>query len=88
MINAIEWFKEKGFTFDDKITIKDVLYLQTDAKYDGIEVATDLYQAACALMRNQKDANCWHNLQNAAARWNAANQAANNDRIQNITKGR
>jgi len=31
MINAIEWFKEKGFTFDDKITIMDVIDLQTDA---------------------------------------------------------
>lgn len=31
MINAIEWFKSKGFTFDDKITIKDVIELQADA---------------------------------------------------------
>lgn len=34
MINAIEWFKEKGFTFDDKITIKDVIVLQDDARKD------------------------------------------------------
>jgi hypothetical protein len=32
MINAIEWFKAHGFTFDDKITIKDVLDLQKDAR--------------------------------------------------------
>jgi hypothetical protein len=32
MINPIEWFKEKGFTFDDKITIKDVIDLQEDAR--------------------------------------------------------
>lgn len=31
MINAIEWFKEKGFTFDDKITVADVIELQNDS---------------------------------------------------------
>lgn len=31
MINAVEWFKEKGFTFDDKITIADVIQLQNDS---------------------------------------------------------
>lgn len=36
MINAIEWFREKGFTFDDKITIKDVIELQQDAVKEGI----------------------------------------------------
>lgn len=81
MINAIQWFKDKGFTFDDKITIKDVIELQKDAKCDGIEVATDLYQSACTLMRHQLDADCWQNLQNAVARWEAARQAAHNDRI-------
>lgn len=35
MINAIEWFKEKGFTFDDKITIEDVIALQEDARKHG-----------------------------------------------------
>lgn len=30
-INPIEWFEAKGFTFDDKITIKDVIDLQNDA---------------------------------------------------------
>ena len=32
MINPIQWFKEKGFTFDDKITIKDLIDLQEDAR--------------------------------------------------------
>jgi len=39
MKNAIEWFKEKGFTFDDKITIKDVIDLQNDARKDGLMTA-------------------------------------------------
>ena len=39
MKNAIEWFKEKGFTFDDKITIKDVIDLQNDARKDGMMTA-------------------------------------------------
>ena len=39
MKNAIEWFKEKGFTFDDKITIKDVIDLQDDARNDGLAAA-------------------------------------------------
>jgi len=58
-----------------------VLILQKDAKCDGIEVATDLYHAACSLMRHQSDKDCWQNLQNAAARWEAERQGANNDRI-------
>jgi hypothetical protein len=36
MKNAIDWFKEKGFTFDDKITIKDVIELQNDARKDAL----------------------------------------------------
>jgi hypothetical protein len=36
MKNPIEWFKEKGFTFDDKITIKDIIDLQGDARKDGL----------------------------------------------------
>ena len=39
MINAIKWFTEKGFTFDDKITIKDVIDLQNDARKDGLMTA-------------------------------------------------
>lgn len=44
MINPIEWFKEKGFTFDDKITIADVIALQEDARKAGswIPVTADL----------------------------------------------
>jgi len=37
MINAIEWFKEHGFTFDDKITIADVIELQQDAFKYGFQ---------------------------------------------------
>lgn len=39
MKNAIEWFKEKGFTFDDKITIKDVIDLQNDAAKSALMTA-------------------------------------------------
>jgi hypothetical protein len=39
MKNAVEWFKEKGFTFDDKIKIKDVIDLQNDAKKCGLMTA-------------------------------------------------
>ncbi len=37
--NGIEWFKEKGFTFDDKITMQDVIDLQDDARKDGMMTA-------------------------------------------------
>jgi hypothetical protein len=47
MINAIEWFKEKGFTFDDKITIKDIIDLQEDAQKELQSQLTTL-EAACA----------------------------------------
>ena len=36
MKSAIEWFEEKGFSFNDKITIKDVIDLQNDARKDGL----------------------------------------------------
>lgn len=39
MKSAIEWFKEKGFTFDGKISIKDVIDLQNDARKDGLMTA-------------------------------------------------
>lgn len=42
MINAIEWFKEKGFTFDDKITIADVIALQQDAKLCGMKQMAEM----------------------------------------------
>ncbi len=42
MKNAIEWFEEKGFTFDDKITIKDVIDLQNDARKDGLMSAESI----------------------------------------------
>jgi len=84
MINAIEWFKQKGFTFDDKITIKDVLELQDNAKEDGIEMADDLYQSAITLIRNPKNRVCWENLQNSANRWDALRQSARNDAIMNL----
>ncbi len=42
MINAIEWFKEKGFTFDDKITIKDVTDLQSDALWHAARAVHDM----------------------------------------------
>lgn len=58
-----------------------VTQIQCDARCDGMEAATDLCRAAATLMRHQRDADCWHNLQNALARLDAARQAANNDRI-------
>jgi len=39
MKNAVDWFKEKGFTFDDKITIKDVIDLQNDAAKSALMFA-------------------------------------------------
>jgi hypothetical protein len=46
-----------------------------------IDAAGELYQAACTLMRYQRDKNCWHNLQNAAARFDAARQYAHNAQL-------
>jgi hypothetical protein len=45
------------------------------------DCAAELYQAACTLMRYQSDKYCWNNLQNAAARWNAAMQFARNTEL-------
>lgn len=42
MKNALQWFTEKGFTFDDKITIKDVLDIQNDARKDGLMTAQQI----------------------------------------------
>jgi hypothetical protein len=61
--------------------VKFLTRVQADARCDGMEAAIDIYQAACSVMRNRDNENSWQNLQNAAARWNAASQAANNDRI-------
>lgn len=84
MINPIEWFKQKGFSFDDeRITIRDVVELQLDAKEAGIGMSTDLHQAAVALIRNPRDKHCWHNLQNAANRWDADRRGVRNDAIIN-----
>ena len=38
MKSAIDWFREKGFGFDDKITIKDVIDLQNDARSELVSV--------------------------------------------------
>jgi hypothetical protein len=46
MINAIEWFKNHGFTFDDKITIKDVQDLQHDAWMQGMDDAAQIANSA------------------------------------------
>lgn len=62
--------------------VKFITRVQLDAKESGIETGIDLYHAACALMRNQGDKACWHNLQNSAARWEADRQAARNDAIE------
>lgn len=86
MIDAIKWFKSHGFTFNDKITIADVLELQSDAKCEGIEAGEDLYQAARMVMLYKKDKTCWHNLENAVNRFDAARQAAHNDAIKAGTK--
>lgn len=32
LINPVEWFKQKGFTFDDKLTVADVIELQQNAR--------------------------------------------------------
>lgn len=46
MINPIEWFKQKGFSFDDeKITIKDVIDLQNDAWRQGVQDAAEQVHA-------------------------------------------
>jgi len=45
------------------------------------DCAADLYQAACTLMRYKLDAASWINLENAAARWNAAMQFARNTEL-------
>lgn len=42
MKKACDWFKENGFTFDDKITIKDVIDLQNDARKDGLMTALSI----------------------------------------------
>lgn len=42
MKNVIEWFKEKGFTFDDKITIKDVIELQADAVHHAATLVSGM----------------------------------------------
>lgn len=42
--------------------------------------ANELYQAACCLMRYKESAQ-WHNLENAAQRFNAARQSRINDEI-------
>lgn len=42
MINAIEWFQSHGFSFDDKITIKDVLDLQNDALSHAAQLVHDM----------------------------------------------
>lgn len=42
MINAIQWFKDKGFLFDDRITIYDVIALQNDAMRDGLNGAAEM----------------------------------------------
>jgi hypothetical protein len=55
MKNAIEWFKEKGFTFDDKITIADVIALQNDARKDGLMTAQAI--ASPVIAKWQKDNN-------------------------------
>lgn len=44
------------------------------------DAANELYEAACCLMR-YKEADQWHNLENAAHRFNAARQARINDEI-------
>lgn len=48
------------------------------------DCALSLYNAACTLMlhsHRRHDADSWHNLENAAHRWNAAMQAARNEAI-------
>ena len=42
MINGIEGFKKHGFTFDDKITISDVIHLQDDAWRQGMTDAAEI----------------------------------------------
>jgi hypothetical protein len=49
MKNPIEWFKEKGFTFDDKITIADVIALQADAQKDGLMQAQSIASAVIGI---------------------------------------
>lgn len=50
---AIDWFKEKGFTFYDKITIVDVIELQQDARKDGL--MSGLSIASETIHKNQED---------------------------------
>lgn len=45
-----------------------------------LDAANELYQAACSLMR-YKESDQWHNLENAAHRFNAASQSRINDDI-------
>lgn len=54
MINAIEWFKEKGFTFDDKITIKDVLDIQKDARCEGMKDAAKILETLPCIQHDGK----------------------------------
>lgn len=44
MKSAIEWFKEKGFTFDGKITVKDVIDRDSESFREGIIHAETLLQ--------------------------------------------
>lgn len=48
--------------------------MNTAAQLDYQDRAGSLYDAACTLMRHQDDVSCWHNLQNAAAWFDASRQ--------------
>ncbi len=50
------------------------------------DCAQDLYQAACCVMRYQSHKDCWTNLENAAARWNAARQYCWNAKLRDGKK--
>lgn len=56
MINAIEWFKDKGLTFDDKITIKDLLDLQKDARREGMKDAAKILETLPCIRHDGKQA--------------------------------
>ncbi len=51
------------------------LAMKTTYQLEYESRAEALYQAACVLMRHQDDSDCWHNLQNAAAHFDAARQS-------------
>ncbi len=76
MINPVKWFQLKGFTSNDKITIKDVIDLQSDARRSGMFEAAQILETLPCVNQDGKQSS---ELIKAAIRqgWSAIIEARN-----------